>query len=330
MREEKFDPDDRVDGERVSFPNDAVAVWRGKDFRVVSCGGVGRVRSFLVALHPGGRDPEGLIYDEELGGYGTPIDLEDLDAWYRRAWYFTWRGEQFSALSRRGDLIDGRFFGTETWAAANGLTVMERGMAQGAIPLSEVEDLHEEREDLLAKWKTRQKRKRDKLNWTRSVSGLEKMQDGSTRAVWHGREYRMRGSSGIGLQRKYFLIRLRPDGPDPDGAVYDEKLGGYGIPIDPLDLEAWYSTTWYFSWRGEPFRASARSEDEIAGTFIGMDDDWAKANGLEFLDHCWIVGKFPIAEVENLHEERQDLLAKWKADLAKQRDKDQLKRKQEH
>ncbi|BFU48049.1 hypothetical protein [Krasilnikovia sp. MM14-A1004] len=153
--------------ERVKFPRDAVAVWRGKDFRLISCGGVGRVRDFLVALHPGGPAPEGLVYDEELEGYGTPIDISDLDAWYRPRWTFTWRGKEFYALSRRGDMVEGVLYGQDPWAAANGVDVIERGVAQGAFPLSEVEDLHETREDLLANWKARQKRERDKAELER-------------------------------------------------------------------------------------------------------------------------------------------------------------------
>ncbi|NJC83985.1 hypothetical protein [Planosporangium mesophilum] len=148
------------------------------------------------------------------------------------------------------------------------------------------------------------------------MSKLEPLQDGGMRAVWRGREYRITGD-GKGLQRRYFLIRLHPDDPDLEGAVvYDEDLGSCGIPIDPSELDAWYSTSWQFTWRGAPFWATHRSEDEVAGQLMGSNYNWAKANGLALFDRDWAVGQFPLSEIEDLHEERRDLLAEWKSKRA--------------
>lgn len=148
------------------------------------------------------------------------------------------------------------------------------------------------------------------------MSEFQSLTDGGMRAVWRGREYRLKSGGGIG-QRWHFLIPADPNEPHLEGAVYDEKLGGYGIPIDPAELDAWYSTSWYFDWRGQGFRATSRSEDQINGHLMSGDDRWAKANGLTLFDRAWAVGLFPISEIENLREERHDLLAKWKSERAR-------------
>ncbi|NJC83984.1 hypothetical protein [Planosporangium mesophilum] len=154
------------------------------------------------------------------------------------------------------------------------------------------------------------------------MSELEPLPNREARVVWRGREYRITGD-GKGLQRRYFLIRLHPDDPDLEGAVvYDEDLGSRGIPIDPSDLDAWYSSRWRFTWRGKEFVATHRSEDEVVGQLAGADYNWAKANGLTLWDRDWAVGQFPLSEVEDFHEERRDLLAEWK----KKRDQAELKR----
>ena len=147
------------------------------------------------------------------------------------------------------------------------------------------------------------------------MSEFSRLPVGKTRAFWHGREYQLKAGAGIGLKRQYFLTPLDPDEPDLEGAVYDEDLGGYGVPIDPVELDAWYSTTWYFDWHGQGFLATNRSEDQIVGNLMSGNDTWAKANGLALFDHGWAVGQFPLSEIENL-------LAGWKSE----RNKAELKR----
>lgn len=145
------------------------------------------------------------------------------------------------------------------------------------------------------------------------MTGRVRLTGGGMRARWRGREYRIKAGRGIGAAQRYFLTRLDPDGPAPDGAAFEPEIRGEGRLVDPATLDAWYSTRWVFTWRGRDFVALSRTEAEVEGQLRGVDDAWARANGLTVLEPGLAQGGFPLAEVEDLHEERRDLLAEWTA-----------------
>lgn len=145
------------------------------------------------------------------------------------------------------------------------------------------------------------------------MSDRVKLTGGGMRARWHGREYRLKAGRGIGVQQRYFLTRLDPGDPPPGGAAFEPEIRDHGLLVDPADLEAWYSSRWVFTWRGEEFVALSRTEGEVEGQLRGVNDPWARANGLTVLEPGLAQGGFPLGEVEDLHEEHRDLLAEWVA-----------------
>ncbi len=83
--------------------------------------------------------------------------------------------------------------------------------------------------------------------------------------------------------------------------------------VDPRELDTWMSTKWYFSWRGREFIVVKVLENgKLLGELLGANEPWARKNGLHVLDPAWVQGSFHVDEVEDLHEERTDLLAQWK------------------
>jgi hypothetical protein len=83
--------------------------------------------------------------------------------------------------------------------------------------------------------------------------------------------------------------------------------------IDPSELDEWYSIELRFTWRQNPFLVVKVLDDgRLLGELLGADDRWARENGLNVLDRAWVQGTFRVDEVEDLHEERTDLLTRWK------------------
>jgi hypothetical protein len=82
------------------------------------------------------------------------------------------------------------------------------------------------------------------------------------------------------------------------------------VPI--ADLDEWYSEKSVCRWRGEPFDVMGVDGDVVKGTYAGRDMFWAVEAGLTRLDYAWFIGDLPLSEVEDLHVQRTDLLAKWK------------------
>jgi hypothetical protein len=128
--------------------------------------------------------------------------------------------------------------------------------------------------------------------------------------VWRGRSYICRTSF-----KKSSRVLLRPF-PGEEAPVDFCPLAGTSgrvKEIDPSELDEWYSIELRFTWRQNPFLVVKVLDDgRLLGELLGADDRWARENGLNVLDRAWVQGTFRVDEVEDLHEERTDLLAQWK------------------
>lgn len=85
--------------------------------------------------------------------------------------------------------------------------------------------------------------------------------------------------------------------------------GTMGCEVSPFDLDSWYDLNWFFTWRDKRFHAFRLTNGVVSGTLVDADQPFATANGLEIRDRAWYVGSFPLAQVVDLHEERDDRLA---------------------
>ncbi|AUG81205.1 hypothetical protein CFP65_6555 [Kitasatospora sp. MMS16-BH015] len=94
-----------------------------------------------------------------------------------------------------------------------------------------------------------------------------------------------------------------PEGVEPRRAA-DGSVAGY--PVAPEQLEAWYAVHWTFHWRGEPFECTGATDTTIAGTYLGTDQEFAKAHLKRRV--IGYRGEFPRAEVTDPTEHREDLL----------------------
>ena len=94
---------------------------------------------------------------------------------------------------------------------------------------------------------------------------------------------------------------LKPDPHDPDKVFF----------ADLAQLEAWYHVKWTFHWRGQLFEAIGSNEAEITGWFAG-DDLGLVLDHLRQIEAGAYQGTFPIDEITDLTEQRDDLLARWK------------------
>ena len=109
--------------------------------------------------------------------------------------------------------------------------------------------------------------------------------------------------------------------PEPDGPVPDDlpestapRSSAVGYLVDLRRLDAMYDSQWYFEWRGEEFRLTGRRGSEVYGEVLrNFSRAFLEANGLKLYDRFEAGGWIPQDEITNLHEERTDLLAAWKA-----------------
>ena len=128
--------------------------------------------------------------------------------------------------------------------------------------------------------------------------------------VWRGRPYICRTSF-----KNSDRALLRPLPGEEVPAEFRPLAGTSGRvkEIDPHELDEWYSIELLFTWRQNPFLVVKVLDDgRLLGELLGADDRWARENGLNVLDRAWAQGTFRVDEVEDLHEERTDLLARWK------------------
>ena len=130
-----------------------------------------------------------------------------------------------------------------------------------------------------------------------------------TFAEWRGRTYI--GNTSFNDPDRVSLYAL-PGEAQPGSPPSKNLRPGVIEEVDVTDLEAWYSVKWYCTWRGREFVVLRSDGSKLLAELLGADDRWARENGLNVLDPAWVQGTFRVDEVEDLHEERTDLLAQWK------------------
>jgi hypothetical protein len=132
-------------------------------------------------------------------------------------------------------------------------------------------------------------------------------------AVYRGEAYRYwvdpADSSIVGLIPE-------PDGPVP-ADLAEGGAPGSGAPgylVSRRGLDAMYESRWYFDWHGGEFEVVGELGTEaLSGNLVTYSDDFVKENGLTVYERFVAGGTFPVEEIQNLREERTDLLAAWKA-----------------
>lgn len=127
-------------------------------------------------------------------------------------------------------------------------------------------------------------------------------------AVYRGHTYRAFGDVAAD---RFSLIRERDDDPVPEGLKTDPYDVGRAFFVAPDQVEQWYSVRWTFNWRGEPFDAIGSSAGRIGGWYTGKQL-WLIADHLRQEDASSWTGEFPLAEITDLTEHREDLLARWR------------------
>ncbi|MFD0562287.1 hypothetical protein ACFQ2M_09860 [Kitasatospora saccharophila] len=105
--------------------------------------------------------------------------------------------------------------------------------------------------------------------------------------------------------------RPRPRGRRPRLAADGSVLG---YPLPPERLDAWYAVHWTFHWRGEPFECTDRVDTTVSGNYLGDDREFARQHLKRRV--TGYRGAFPLAEVTEPEEHREDLLAP-RLDLAR-------------
>lgn len=137
-----------------------------------------------------------------------------------------------------------------------------------------------------------------------------------TYAVYGGHAYRTGGSRAI-LPR-ITLLREAPD-PVPAGLQPYPAAPERAYFVHPTQLEAWYATSAEFTWKGGRFTVLSVADGRVTGMYQGSNRPFPALDELERVDKYEYVGTFPPAEVENLAEDRVDLLARWHAEQAEAR-----------
>jgi hypothetical protein len=140
--------------ERFRYRAVQAAVYHGAPYQA---GGSERIKP-LISLIPEDEDPIPAGLEPYRAGDDTIylVDPAQLDAWYRSRWTFTWRGEPFTSIGASSDTVTGYYEGSNAAFADENLTRTGTTEYRGTVPLAEVEDLTEHREDLLAAWHEKQ------------------------------------------------------------------------------------------------------------------------------------------------------------------------------
>ena len=129
------------------------------------------------------------------------------------------------------------------------------------------------------------------------------------RAVYRGHSYT---AGGDGSNGKITLIRESTDEPIPDDLepyLHDTPGRTFYAPLERV--EQWYSSTWTFRWHDELFSVLGVRDGEITGHYTGGNGEFAERY-LRRVGPIDYQGRFPISEVTDLTEHREDLLARWK------------------
>jgi hypothetical protein len=103
------------------------------------------------------------------------------------------------------------------------------------------------------------------------------------------------------------FVRLREI---PTERYEHAKHADQEVPVN--DLDAAYRDKTRATWRGQPFVIDKVEGDKALAGYDGRDAGWAKANGLDGNQYDWFQGWLAVSELEDVHVDRTDLLARWK------------------
>lgn len=130
-------------------------------------------------------------------------------------------------------------------------------------------------------------------------------------AVYGGHAYRTGG--GKAILPRITLLRTGPQDPVPEGLEPYPAAPERAYFVHPAQLEAWYRTSSTFTWKGGGFETVGIAQGKVTGRYRGSDRPFPALDELERVDKYEYLGLFPVGEVEDLVEDRVDLLAAWRA-----------------
>ena len=126
--------------------------------------------------------------------------------------------------------------------------------------------------------------------------------------VYRGNVY---STFGDGSSPRLSLIREDVDVPIPEGLQPDPDDPDRVFHVSPDQLDEWYESRWTFQWRDQPFEAIGSGAGYISGWYVGRELHLISEH-LQRVDRDGWLGRFPLDEVTDLTEHREDRLAKWK------------------
>ncbi len=87
---------------------------------------------------------------------------------------------------------------------------------------------------------------------------------------------------------------------------------GRDVEVPVTELDAWYRDKTRATWRGQPFVVDRVEGGRALAGYDGRDAGWAKKNGLDGNQYDWFQGWLALDELEDVHVDRTDFLARWK------------------
>lgn len=131
-----------------------------------------------------------------------------------------------------------------------------------------------------------------------------------TFAVYRGHRYKTGG--GRAILPRITLLREGDDDPVPEGLEPYGNAPARAYFVHPDQLDAWYTTTSRFRWKGASFATMGIKAGRATGRFLGADGPFPELRDLEQVELTVFIGTFPVDEITDLTEHREDLLARWK------------------
>lgn len=123
------------------------------------------------------------------------------------------------------------------------------------------------------------------------------------RARWRDREWTVYPSHRDATKA---ILKPLPGEAAPDDFAPMPGMSGPVMEVDPGELTDIRDVEWIFTWRGRRFKVIRRTGDTVLAALSGVDDDWARDNGLNLVDRGWAQGEFALNELRDLHLTRRD------------------------